>query len=117
MMKKQFLISAIILSTIMFGCRFNDSNSQSIAIQKNEAGYNFEASYPKRKTGMVIAYIENTLKEKLFLSGDGNKDIAMTLADQTKFHLKFEPGFIEIDFKKQENSFALLIKWRNYAWA
>ncbi len=105
-MKKSYLILSLIVATLGFGCNFGvDSENQSISIKNNDVGYNFEASYPKKKTEKVVAYIEETLKDDaLFTAPSDVKNMDIVLPDSTKFYLKAEPGFIVIDFKKQKNS-------------
>ena len=104
MKNKHYLFAFI--CCLVFGCNLNQSN-QSISVKKTEAAYNFEASYPEKKTAKVIAYIENTLKEDdLFSTVKSKHNSEVVLIDSTRFYLKAEPGFIIIDVKKQKNSFA-----------
>lgn len=90
------------------GCNFRDgSDDLSISVKNNEAGYNFEATYPERKTEKVVAYLEKELQnDELFTASSDIKNMDVVLADSTRFYLKSEPGFIVIDFKKQKNSFS-----------
>ncbi|MFI5451970.1 hypothetical protein ACHMWN_07405 [Pedobacter sp. UC225_61] len=102
-MKNKHYLFAIICC-LVFGCNLNQSN-QSISVKKTEGAYNFEASYPERKTAKVIAYIESTLKEDdLFSTVKSKHNSEVVLKDNTRFYLKAEPGFIIIDVKKQKNS-------------
>jgi len=106
-MKKSFLTLGLLITIFGFGCNFGaDSENQSISIKNNDAGYNFEASYPKGKTEKVVAYIEKTLNDDQFFTAPSDlKNMDVVLSDSTRFYLKAEPGFIVIDFKKQKNSF------------
>ncbi|MFD0939232.1 hypothetical protein [Pedobacter boryungensis] len=101
MNNKNYLIALICF--VLFGCNSNQS-SQSISVKKTEAAYNFEASYPEKKTAKVISYIESTIKDDLFSTVNSKHNAEVLLNDSTKFYLKAEPGFIIIDFKKQKNS-------------
>lgn len=103
-MKNKLYLVALICA-MLAACNYNGS-SQSISVRKTEAAYNFEASYPERKTAKVIAYIESTLKDDhLFPTEKSELNSEVVLTDSTRFYLKAEPGFIIIDVKKQKNSF------------
>ena len=104
-MKKIILVLALLISSVGFGCNL-DSDRQSISIQKDESNYSFVASFPKKKTAKVLVYMEETLKEKLFSDKEGVKNQNFALSNKMKFHLASKPGFIEIDFKRSENSYA-----------
>ncbi len=105
-MKGLYLILTLLFSTLGLSCNFKGGNDNlSISVKNNEEGYNFEASYPERKTDKVVAYLEKTLAdETLFTASSDLKNTNVILADSTRFYLKAEPGFIVIDFKKQKNS-------------
>lgn len=86
------------------GCRFGGS-SQSVSIRNNGRGYNFQATYPEEKAAKVVAYIEKTLKDdRIFAHVNSKKDADILLGDGTKFHLTAYPGYVEVDFKKENNS-------------
>lgn len=107
-MKALSLYLSILLTILGLGCNFRSaSDNLSISVKNNDAGYNFEATYPERKTDKVVAYLEKALQdEQLFTAPSDIKNVNVVLPDSTAFYLKAEPGFIVIDFKKQKNSFS-----------
>jgi hypothetical protein len=97
------LVLAIIL---LSSCDFNKANRQSISVRKTESKFQFNASFPERKTGKVFDYIEKTLhSDRIFSSTHDDRDVEINLGDTIKFHLKSERGAIEILVRKQDNSF------------
>ena len=102
-MKKIYFIMALAIVAVS-SCRFG-GGSQSVSIRNNDRGYNFQASYPEEKAAKVVAYIEKTLKDdRIFEHVNSKKDADILLGDGAKFHLTAYPGFVEIDFKKNNNS-------------
>lgn len=105
-MKRKYLMLSLVFVVFAFGCRLNGhSDNVSITVKNDEKGYNFEANYPERKTKKVVAYIEETLKDdQLFADENSVKDGNISLGDSIKFYLKAEPGYLVIDFKKQQHT-------------
>ncbi|WP_152969711.1 hypothetical protein [Pedobacter sp. Hv1] len=106
-MKALYLYLSMLLAALGLSCNFRSaSDNLSISVKNNDAGYNFEATYPERKTDKVVAYLEKALQDdQLFTASSDIKNVNVVLSDSTAFYLKAEPGFIVIDFKKQMNSF------------
>lgn len=104
-MKRIYLMLAL-FAVWASGCNIgNKSNSQSISITNSAEGYNFRASYPEGKSKSVVAYIEGALKDNRIFDAGAKKNAEIVLGDGSRFFLKAYPGFIEIDFKKDKNSF------------
>ncbi len=95
-----------LFAVLASGCKFSGSaDSQSISIRNTAEGYNFQASYPERKSKSVVDYVEGTLKDNRIFDAAEKKDAEIVLGDGSRFYLKAYPGYIEIDFKKNKNSF------------
>ena len=104
-MNKIYKLTILILTVVLlFGCSFNDEN-QSVKIEKNSSGYNFEATYPERKTKDVVAYLDKNLKQdNPYKSENEQIDADVVLPNDAAFYLKTRPGLIVINFKKQKNN-------------
>ncbi|WP_113654320.1 hypothetical protein [Pedobacter namyangjuensis] len=103
-MKKIHVIIGFITIMLATSCRFNNEN-QSIQVVVTEGTYVFEAKYPKEKTERVVNYIEKVLNDDSFFASDeGEKSGAVVLNDGKNFRVKSSPGFLEIEFRKKENS-------------
>ena len=103
-MKKIYLIVAL-LAVMASGCRLGDGTNQSIAVRSTDEAYNFKAVFPERKSKRVAEYIEDALKDERIFDKGYKKDAEILLGDGRRFYIKSYPGFIEIDFKKDKNSF------------
>jgi hypothetical protein len=91
--------------TFLLSCNSRNANSQSITIKKTDSKFEFKASFPERKTSKVVSYIEKALDEnKLFSDSLAVTNADFNLGDTTKFHLKSQPGMLEITFRKIDNS-------------
>src|SRR6476661_10064245 len=105
-MKKIYLLIAVCLLVITFGCEIG-ANHQSISVLIKEGTYSFKAEYPKYKTRSVLNYLKEKIRKDGFFNDDeGMKDEDVTLSDSSRFHLTSEPGYVKIDFKKRNNSVA-----------
>lgn len=103
-MKKIYFMIGVMAIMLTASCRFNNEN-QSIQVVVTDDTYVFEAKYPKGKTERVVAYIEKQLNDDAFFASDeGEKSGAVVLNDGKNFRIKSSPGFLEIEFRKQENS-------------
>ncbi len=104
---------AILCILILSSCNFG-SNRKSIKVEKTLNKFRFEASYPEHKTKKVVAFIEQTLKEdNLFKTSESVKDSQINLGDSIKFYLKSNPGYIEVEFVKNNNSETAFHKLEN----
>ncbi|WP_199138737.1 hypothetical protein [Pedobacter sp. ASV12] len=104
-MKRIYLMVALV-AVLASGCKFGGhADSQSISIRNTNEGYNFQASYPERKSKYVVDYVERTLKDDRIFDAAEKKDAEIVLGDGSRFYLKAYPGYVEIDFKKNKNSF------------
>jgi hypothetical protein len=72
-----------------------------------DAGHYFymDADFHKSKTRQVEHYINRELGRKSHFSFfNTNTNATLTLADDTKFYMRKEPGYIMIKLDKDENS-------------
>ncbi len=86
----------------------NNSRSHhrtSITVKDNNSELNFKATYPERQTVAAQSYIEKFYQEeRIFGSPQDVKKAEITLNDGTQFYLTYEPGFISINFDRDDNS-------------
>jgi hypothetical protein len=103
---KKTILCFTLCAIIATGCNFgNNADNISITVKKTDPNYKFTAEYPARKTAEVIKYINKSLdKDKLLSNPYDSKDVNINLGDTVRFHLISEPGYLEIYFKKMDNS-------------
>ncbi|MES2417127.1 MAG: hypothetical protein V4541_03010 [Bacteroidota bacterium] len=111
-MKRTFIILALFASAVITGCNFNKGgNNIALSTKDSTNDFDFSASYPERKTAAVQLYLENSLHEtRIFNAISDKKKTEITLADGARFYLNYEPGFLEIHFEKDKNSYTAYAK-------
>ncbi|SFG65526.1 hypothetical protein [Pedobacter insulae] len=107
---KRTILPICLLGCLALGaCNLNPGNRHSISIttQDNGSDLNFKANFPENKTTIAQDYIESNLKEtRIFSSLNDVKKVAIRLNDGTQFYIRYEPGFIAINFDRDKNSFS-----------
>lgn len=92
----------------MLGACNNNSRSHqhtSITVKDHNSELSFKATYPDRQTVAAQSYIERSLQEeRIFGSPQDVKKVEIKLNDGTQFYLTYEPGFISINFNRDDNS-------------
>lgn len=110
----KILFPIFVLLATIFGCNPGNRNGISITVKSSESSYHFEASYPERKTKKVQDYVKKTLgQDELFAHSNGSLRTEVILSDTLKFSLSSATGYIAIDFKKQDNTYAMYKKLEN----
>lgn len=104
------IINICLIGCLTLGaCNSNSRNHQhtSITVKDNSSELNFKATYPERQTMAAQNYVESSLQEeRIFGSPQDVKKVEIKLSDGTQFYLTYEPGFISINFDRDDNSSA-----------
>lgn len=112
-MKNLKLILLMVMLMVGIACKSNRT-SQSITIKNSVKVYSLEADYPERKTNQLFRFIENTLNNHQLFGQVTEKEFTeIVLPDETKFKLAYQPGYIKIQFNKDENSEASYRKMKS----
>ncbi|HTM99152.1 MAG TPA: hypothetical protein VL088_10435 [Pedobacter sp.] len=114
---KTTILSIFLMGCLALGaCTKNSGNRHhtSITVQDNRDELNFKANFPEEKTAIAQNYIERNLKEdRIFTSANDIKKVEIKLNDGTQFYLNYEPGFISINFDRDNNSFTAYNRMKN----
>lgn len=102
------IINICLIGCLALGACNSNSRSHhhtSITVKDNSSELNFKATYPERQTIAAQNYIERFLQEeRIFGSPQDVKKVEIKLNDGTQFYLAYEPGFISINFDRDNNS-------------
>jgi hypothetical protein len=112
---KRIIIAITLLATVsLFACKSNMSrNNISLKTSDHKTMLNFTATYPSGKTAQMQHYMEDILQEKrIFKDVDDKKKAEIRLADGTHFLINYEPGYMEINFQKTDNSYSAYAKMK-----
>lgn len=102
------------LSILVGWSKYGIGGRTSVKITETNDTYRLEAVYDKGKTWKVQKYINQYMKPAgLFASDHDYMNVTTSFADKTEFHIKAEPGELEIDFNKSKYSYAAYTRMKN----
>ncbi|CAN5258719.1 hypothetical protein BH09BAC6_BH09BAC6_04000 [soil metagenome] len=109
-MKAIFFVSItclFALSILVGWSKYSIGHRTSVKITETKDTYWLEAVYDKGKTWQVQKYINQCMKPAgLFSSDHDYMNVTTSFTDKTEFHIKAEPGELEIDYNKGKYSYA-----------
>lgn len=107
-MKKYVSPRLIPLFVLCFSisCRqLSHGNKVSLTVSDSETEYEIRAHYPEANTDKVAAYLNRKLGNKSDVSfHNATIDAKLTFDDGTTLYMKNEPGYLDIQFDKEENT-------------
>ncbi len=108
---KKYLRAGLLYFTVTLFCascrQIGHGNNVSLTVSDSEEEYEIRAHYPEGNTAKVAAYLNQKLGKKRNISFSNTKiDAELTLDDGTKLYMKKEPGDLEIQLNKEDNTVA-----------
>jgi len=104
-MKKKALLFFALMSVGFISCRWHSGNT-SISYSEHDHYYSMKAYFNKNKTRKVENYMDEKLGDRSNTSFINTRiDGQIALDDHTLFYIKKYPGFLEIKFNREENSY------------
>lgn len=110
-MKKIIYIITILVITLTFGCKSNDSNLR-IRVKETEAEYTYNAVYPVSKTDQLENFVARELKNELPM--DQNIDTKVSLVKGEAFRIKASEGLLQVQLDKRNSSITGFIKMKKF---
>jgi hypothetical protein len=107
-MKVRFLLvaGALFFMSVLSSCHRHHYHDVAVSINDDDDIYQLSARFDDRKTRVIEDYIEEcTEAGNIFKNGDeDNRDVTLTLDDNSKIYIKSREGRLKIKFNKEENS-------------
>ena len=102
-MKKNYYCGLSVLLLFITAVSCNNRDNLNVAVKDSDNVYLFTAHYNPTKTDRVQRLINNEISPT-HLKEDNDWNISATLDDRTTFQVISEPGDLEIQLNKNENS-------------
>ncbi len=111
---KNSIVLLCILLLVAFSSCLHGKDDINISVSESGTLLKFSARFPKDKTTKVEKIMAENLSPNTIMTG-GTKDIdaTITLDDKTNFHMKSEPGDLNIEFDRYKNTKSSYERIRN----
>ncbi len=104
-MKKQTLLFYALM-VVVTSCRWHHNGNTDISYSEQSRYYLMKAYFNENKTRRVENYMDDKIGDQSRMSFIHTRiDGQIALDDHTTFYIKKYPGFLEIKFNKEENSY------------
>ena len=104
MKKLNALAFSVLVCLAVMSCIHN-GHDVSISYSEDEHSYSMKAHFPKSETRDVDEYMDDRIGRRSNMSFISSRiDSRVPLDDRTTFYIKKSPGFLEIEFNKDENT-------------
>jgi hypothetical protein len=105
-MKKQTFLFYALMVVGVTSCRWHGHGNTNFSYSDRDHYYSMKARFDKNKTEKVEHYMNNKIGDRSNMSFTNTRiDGQIALDDHTTFYIKKYPGFLEIKFNKEENSY------------
>jgi len=110
-MKKHIYAILLLMITLSFGCKTNDSNL-SLRVEDTETTFIYDAVYPVSKTAKLEEYIAKELSNKLPMNQ--KVDATVNLVSGELIKVKATRGVLNIKFDKRNSAVTGYIKIKKF---
>src|SRR5689334_6390167 len=105
-MKKQAFLFLMLISAGFISCKWHHHGNTDISYSERDHYYSMKAWFNKSKTRKVENYMDDKIGDRSNTSFTNTRiDGEIALDDHTTFYIKKYPGFLEIKFDKEKNSY------------